>query len=1134
VSSLLRRTSPRTCAFFFALVLLFVGVTGVTAFPIYAVDPANNLLRFDSTTPGTIQATIAVSGLQPSENIQGIDFRPATAQLYALSLNAGVYRLYIINTTTGAASLVGSPGTLTFSGTNFGFDCDPVSDRFRVITNLDENVVINPNDGTAVAEATLAYRPGDANSAENPNVTGAAYTNNVPGATSTSLFGIDVVLDILTLETEPETGRLFSIGHLGVNTNTVIGFDIADNTAFALLRVNNVSGLYTISLGTGAATLVGAIGNGTANLVDITVALEPQTFVVTSTSDIGDGICNATCTLREAITAANAKPGADVINFNIPGIGGTLTVSPTSVLPSITDAVTIDGYSQPGASANTLGVGNNAVLRIQLSGTNAGDVPAGLVLKGSNSTVRGLIINRWMNAGILIDGLSGFNNVIAGNFIGTNATGSAKLANGDGVLISAPGNILGGTTPGARNLISGNTHDGVVLKGSQGGTNLIQGNYIGTDKAGSSALGNGERGVILEGSAGNLIGGTAPGAGNVIGGNGAPGLLMNGTNNVVQGNLIGTNASGNAALSNENSGVLLNGASSNTIGGATAGARNVISGNNGSGVVLVLGTNNRVLGNYIGTDAAGMANLGNQSEGVYVFAQGNFVGGTAVGEGNLISGNAVGIKVEGLGTTGTRVDGNRIGTTATGGPLGNATGVLLRGASTDTTVGGPSGGANTIAFNSGSGVMVDNSEGNDITGNVIFNNGQLGIDLKGGTENASLVTANDALDQDTGANRLQNYPVLTGITGSGSTRAVEGQLNSAANMAYHIDFYRNDAVDPSGFGEGQNFMGFVTVQTNAQGTAPFSFLLDNSANGQFITATATDPSGNTSEFSMASAVVPGPAPTPTPTPTPAPTPTPTPTPTTTLANISTRLRVESGDDILIGGFIVTGTQPKKVIIRAIGTSLPLAGNLADPTLELHGPSGLIEANDNWVDSPNKQAIIDSTIAPGSDLESAIVQTLPANGTNYTAIVRGVNGGTGIGVVEAYDLDTAANSRLANISTRGFVQTGDNVLIAGTIVVGPNPQKVLIRGIGPSLTIAGKMENPALELRDSNGALLQTNDNWVDSPDKQAIIDTTIPPANDLESAIVATLPGNGASYTAIVRGVNDTTGIAVVEIYALP
>jgi hypothetical protein len=236
---------------------------------------------------------------------------------------------------------------------------------------------------------------------------------------------------------------------------------------------------------------------------------------------------------------------------------------------------------------------------------------------------------------------------------------------------------------------------------------------------------------------------------------------------------------------------------------------------------------------------------------------------------------------------------------------------------------------------------------------------------------------------------------------------------------------------------------------------------------------------------------------------------------------------------LIGGFIITGTQPKKVIVRGIGTSLPLADKLANPTLELHGPNGLIEANDNWVDSPNKQAIIDSTIPPTSDLESAIVATLPANNTGYTAIVRGVNNTTGIGVVEAYDLDTTVDSRLANISTRGFVQTGDNVLIAGTIVVGQASQKVLIRAIGPSLPIAGRLADPTLELRDSNGTLLQANDNWIDSPDKQAIIDTTIPPTNDLESAIVATLPANTSSYTAIVRGVNNTTGIAVVEVYAL-
>jgi hypothetical protein len=145
----------------------------------------------------------------------------------------------------------------------------------------------------------------------------------------------------------------------------------------------------------------------------------------------------------------------------------------------------------------------------------------------------------------------------------------------------------------------------------------------------------------------------------------------------------------------------------------------------------------------------------------------------------------------------------------------------------------------------------------------------------------------------------------------------------------------------------------------------------------------------------------------------------------------------------------------------------------------------------------------------------------------------VNDTTGIGVVEAYDLDRLVDSELANISTRGFVSTGDNILIAGTIVVGTNSQRVIVRAIGPSLNLPNRMANPTLELRDGNGALIEANDNWMDSPNKQAIIDSTIPPSNDLEAAIVAVLPGNNAGYTAIVRGVNDSTGIAVIEVYAL-
>jgi hypothetical protein len=252
---------------------------------------------------------------------------------------------------------------------------------------------------------------------------------------------------------------------------------------------------------------------------------------------------------------------------------------------------------------------------------------------------------------------------------------------------------------------------------------------------------------------------------------------------------------------------------------------------------------------------------------------------------------------------------------------------------------------------------------------------------------------------------------------------------------------------------------------------------------------------------------------------------------TPLTNISTRLRVETADNVLIGGFIITGNHDKNVLVRAIGPSLSLSDRLADPILELHDSAGqTIATNDNWVDAPNRQAIIDTTIPPSNDLESAILMSLPPG--SYTATVRGANNTTGIGLVELYDLERTVNSKLTNISTRGRVQTSDNVLIAGMIMLGQSPQTVIVRAIGPSLDVPGKLVDPVLELRDGNGALIRSNDNWR-SDQEAEIIATMIPPTNDLESAIVATLPANGATYTAVVRGVNGTTGVAVVEVYGL-
>jgi hypothetical protein len=241
------------------------------------------------------------------------------------------------------------------------------------------------------------------------------------------------------------------------------------------------------------------------------------------------------------------------------------------------------------------------------------------------------------------------------------------------------------------------------------------------------------------------------------------------------------------------------------------------------------------------------------------------------------------------------------------------------------------------------------------------------------------------------------------------------------------------------------------------------------------------------------------------------------------------LRVENGDNALIGGFIVTGSEAKRLIVRAIGASIPLPTALSDPQLEIYNAAGeRIAFNDNWEEALNAQEIFETTIPPSHPLESAVLDSV--NPGAYTAVVSGVNGATGIGLVEAYDLDRAAASKLANISTRGLVQTGDDAMIGGLIVLGERPQRVIIRAIGPSLPIDGRLEDPSLELYDANGVLLQSNDNWR-SDQESEIQDTTIPPTNELEAAIVRILPP--APHTAIVRGVNDGTGVALVEVYAL-
>jgi parallel beta-helix repeat protein len=369
-------------------------------------------------------------------------------------------------------------------------------------------------------------------------------------------------------------------------------------------------------------------------------------YPVTSTGDSGPG------SLRDVITSANGNPGLDTIDFAI-GTGAQ-TISPTSVLPTITDTVNIDGTSQPGFAGTPL---------VRLDGAGAGAGATGLVVTASSSSVRGLEITGWSNRGIELAG--GGSNLIAGNYIGTD--GSNALANVNaGVIVDvgSTNNTIGGTVAGDRNVLSGNGR-GVVVAGSGTNGNVVEGNYIGTNAAGTSAIGNGTDGVlVVNGATGNTIGGTTPGSGNVSSGNGQAGVdVTASSSNTIEGNYLGTNAAGSGAVGNLKGVGLGGGSPNNLVGGTTPGAGNVISGNLNRGVVIgASGSNGNLLeGNYIGTNAAGSGALPNGLGGVLVFnnAIGNVTGGTIAGAGNTIAFNAGAGKTSGslVGGVGVLVDG---------------------------------------------------------------------------------------------------------------------------------------------------------------------------------------------------------------------------------------------------------------------------------------------------------------------------------------------------------------------------------------------------------------------------------------------------------------------------------------------
>jgi hypothetical protein len=422
--------------------------------------------------------------------------------------------------------------------------------------------------------------------------------------------------------------------------------------------------------------------------------------------------------------------------------------------------------------------------------------------------------------------------------------------------MDGPSNVIGGdrtTSPFSGNVISGNNGRGVMISGPTATSNVLAGNYIGLDRIGTSDLGNALEGIQVSGALGAIIGAASAGTANVIGGNNQNGILLsNATGAIIQGNLIGTNALGTAAVANTLNGISISTGASHVIGGSTAASRNIISGNQINGIFINSSTNNFVQGNYIGTNLAGAAAIPNVSTGVLVFAFNNTIGGSAAGARNVISGNGTGVRVD-TGSGNTVIQGNAIGTTADGvSSLPNTSdGVFISGGNTTTVGGTTAAQANVIAFNGARGVGVASGTANRITLNSVRGNGGLGIDL--GTVG---VTANDNNDPDSGANNLQNYPVLASATVSAGVTTIGGQLNSVVSRPYTIDFYSAASCDQTGFGEGDTFIGSTSV-TTLTNTVQFTANLPAQSAGSFITATATSSDG-TSEFSACIAVVAGP------------------------------------------------------------------------------------------------------------------------------------------------------------------------------------------------------------------------------------------------------------------------------------
>src|SRR5581483_6542527 len=590
-----------------------------------------------------------------------------------------------------------------------------------------------------------------------------------------------------------------------------------------------------------------------------------ETFVVTTAANSGAG------SLRDAITAANATPGADVIRFDIPGAGVHLLPVPTP-LPDVTAPLTINGSTQPGfggqpliqlakagstATGLTIAAGAGKVQGLSITG-----FATGIRVTGANVTVSGC----WLGldpaglaagnqVGVLVTGASATGAVIGGtspaarnvisantqagitiaapgtkvqgNLIGTDTAGRVAVGNLDGIAVVTGGTNaqIGGAGAGAGNVVSGNEHRGIVLATAG---NVVQGNDIGVSASGKSRLANGEDGIRVDApSPGNTIGGTSADARNVISGNADNGVhLESSSSNVVEGNYVGTDATGSYAIRNGVGGILVAGGSDNRVGGTVAGARNIISAQReGFGVELDHTTRALVEGNFVGVDAAGTSVLGNEQGVLVTGGSGNTIGGTGGGAGNVISGNLLeGVAVQSV-ATGTKIQGNLIGPAAAGAPpLGNGgAGIALRNTTAD-TVGGDAGG-NTIVANGAQGVVVDGQTGPTtgiaIRGNGIFDNATGGIAL--------LHNGND----------LQAAPTLSSVTTSAGTTTVGMHAAVVAGERYTVDVFASPTCDPVEPAQGNAFVGTKTFRATITGVATVAVAIAALAAEQGVTATLT-------------------------------------------------------------------------------------------------------------------------------------------------------------------------------------------------------------------------------------------------------------------------------------------------------